>query len=269
MSRLIVYLSLLMTIDSLLTSQVEGQIIRRLRERRAAAQAPVAAPGDPAAAPIAPLPRLRGLLARRLQAQQDLVAQEEVQPTPASPDQKKPETPASKLAARRAASGLRQVTAMQSPAIPKFTLSDLDKMDVNGLQSALANVDGALQNELNRFSSAESWQGFLDLPAEVVDEEAVNPEALEVSLDRFNRVANNPAFSQISSLASFAQTRGILAELANRTVGPQLGSATDSAVSTEATSTNKSAPEQLPAPQPSPVQARVNKGERSILVRSE
>lgn len=272
MSRRIASVLVLLCAQSLLVSQVEGQIIRRLRERRAAAQATAVASGNPAAAP---LPRLRGLLARRLQAQQDLVAQEDKQPTPASPDEQKPEPLARNQAARRPASRLRQATATRSPAIPNFSIADLAALDMNGLQSALANVDGALKNELNQFSSAESWQGFLELPPEVVDEQTVDPDALEVSLDRFNRVAKNPAFSQISNLSSFVQTRGILAELANRTVGPKLGNA---AVSTAATEGSKlsgeaeSTAEQLPAPQPEspPVRtARANEGEHSILVDSE
>ncbi len=268
MSRLCVLF--LLTIEALIATQAEGQIIRRLRERRAAALA-TAEPG----APVAPLPRLRGLLARRLQAQEDLVAQEDSKPTPASPDQRTPENPQQNLVAGRAASALKQVTAFQNPQIPNFSLAELAELDINGLQSALENVDGALQNELNRFSSAESWQGFLDLPPEVLDDEAVDIEALEVSLDRFNRVAANPAFSQISGLASFVQTRGILAELANRTMGPQLNTQTETSVSSEASQVSAqiaSTAENLPAPQPESEPARPvreNKGERSILVRTE
>ncbi|QEG35059.1 hypothetical protein [Bythopirellula goksoeyrii] len=272
MSRRFACILLLLFSHTLLVSQVEGQIIRRLRERRAAALAPEATPGDPAAAPI---PRLRGLLARRLRAQEDLVAQEDKQPTPASPDAKEAGAPARDLASRRAASGLRQATATRAPLIPNFSIADLAALDMDGLQTALANVDGALQNELNQFSSAESWQGFLELPPEVVDEQAVDPDALEVSLDRFNRVAKNPAFSQISSLASFAQTRGILAELANRTVGPKLGNAaetSDAPAGPGPSDITESTAEQLPPPKPQAPPARpgrVNDGERSILVRSE
>lgn len=273
MSRHFSCIFVLLITQFLLVSQVEGQIIRRLRERRAAVQDPSADP----LAPAAPLPRLRGLLARRLQAQQDLVAQEDSEPTPASPNQKKPVTPAENLSSRRPASRLKQVTAEQTPAIPRFSLSDLAALDRDGLQSALANVDGALQNDLNRFSSAESWQGFLGLPADVVGEQSVDPEALEASLDRFNRVAANPRFSQISSLSSFVQTRGILAELANRTVGPKLGSPTETTASFETTNPSNSdsddavqnAPEQLPAPLEVSAPAHTNKGERSILLRSE
>ena len=273
MSRFMIFVLLLLTLQTVQTPQAEGQIIRRLRERRAAVQAAAAAaPGEEAAAPVPPL---RGLLARRLLARQDLVAQKESQPTPASPNTDKPATPRNQLAARRAASELKQASAMQAPKTPNFSVSELANLDINKLQNALADVEGALQNDLNRFSSANSWQGFLSLPDQVLEEASASPAVLETSLDRFNRVASNPEFSQISTLASFEQARGILAELANRTVGPKLGNAAEASVATKSSpssSNAESTAEQLPAPQPKspPVRpARSNERERSIVVRSE
>ena len=166
------------------------------------------------------------------------------------------------------------------------------------LRTALAEGDGALQNDLTRFSSAKSWQGFLGLSDTALDEQSLDPAVIQKTLERFERVANNPAYQQISSLDSFAQTRGLLAELANRSEGPRLGSpSSDPAVQSPAdeqpaadASPEKSVqspesstgPEQLPAPQSPPATtesakpapaaaqpARANTGERSILVRNQ
>ena len=271
MSRRVVCLVLLSAAFTLNVREVEAQIVRRILDRRAAAIAPpvdpnAAAPAASAAAvPPAELPLRGGFFARRLQQRRDLVAQQaaEAQPTPASPalPQRSPQQPPA-----RAFQALRQASAIAAPAMRALTPAEISEMEVPALQTALSNTSGELSNELNRFSSATSWQGFLNLPTGVVDEQTIDLAVLQSSLSRFESVASNPQFGQIAALPSFNQARSLLTELVNRvdvpaTDGPQL---IDPAGETQLSAEAEQLEESLPAPQP---QLPRNEGEHSILVR--
>jgi hypothetical protein len=146
-------------------------------------------------------------------------------------------------------------------------------MELPALQTALSSTSGELSNELTRFSSSASWQGFLNVPSGIVDEGTIELTALQTLLVRFEKVASDPKFAQIADLQSFSQTRSILTELVNRadvpisaglaSDGPQL---IDPTVGAELSADSSGeAVESLPAPaQP----LRMNEGEHSILVRT-
>jgi hypothetical protein len=300
MSRPLVCLVLLTSCAAICASECDGQIIQRFRERRAALLAP---PADPAAPPatglseiggspaeVPPVPPVRGgFLARRLQMRRDLVAQQAAlaQPTPASPAPQQPGAAqqtqrtalrppraaqqAQAVAQRRPFDALRQASAQVAPALRALSQGEMSQMEVPALQTALANTNGSLSNELNQFSSAVSWQQFFNLPSGVVDEGTIDLAALQTALVRFENVAGNPKFAQIASLPSFNQSRSLLTELVNRVDvptdepsepgdGPQL---INPASATELSADNT---ESLPAPEP---QFPRNSGEHSILVRKQ
>ncbi len=272
MSRHFICLNLLLVFASLEMSAVEGQIVRRILNRRAALMAPPVDPNAPAPAPGTPavppaaLPIRGGFFARRMQQRRDLVAQQaaEAQPTPAptAPPQQRP----APLAQGRAFQALRQASAIAAPAMRALTPAEISKMEVPALQTALSNTGGELSNELNRFTSAASWQGFFNLPAGVVDEQTIDLAALQTMLLRFENVARDTEFAQIAELRSFNQARSILNELVNRvdvpaTDGPQL---IDPAGETQVSAESEQFEESLPAPEP---QLPRNEGEHSILVR--
>jgi hypothetical protein len=263
MSRRVVCLVLLSAAFTLNVREVEAQIVRRILERRAALLAP---PVDPnatvpaagaAAVPPAELPLRGGFFARRLQQRRDLVAQQAT----AAVGQGTPQQPQA-----RAFQALRQASASAAPAMRALTPGEISAMEVPTLQTALSNTSGELSNELNRFSSATSWQGFLNLPTGVVDEQTIDLAVLQTVLLRFENVASNPQFGQIAELPSFNQALSLLTELVNRvevpaTDGPRLiGPAGETQLSVEAEQLEES----LPAPQP---QLPRNEGEHSILVR--
>ncbi len=270
MSRRVVCFVLLLAAIVLNVREAEAQIVRRIRERRAAALAPPVDPNAPAPVPgaVVPPPQLplrRGFFARRMQQRRDLVAllAAEAQPTPAAPIL--PQQPPG-LAQRRAVQALRQASAMAAPAMRALSPGEISLMEVPALQTALSNTSGELSNELNRFTSAASWQGFLKLPAGVVDEGTIDLAALQTVLMRFENVARNREFAQIAELSSFNQARSILNELANRvdepeTEGPQL---IDPAGETQLLVESEQLEETLPAPEP--LLPR-NEGEHSILLR--
>jgi hypothetical protein len=253
----------------------EAQILQRIRERRAALLAPPVdpAPAPEGEAPPAAEPPLRGgFLARRLQMRRDLVAQQEAlaQPTPATPapQQAVAAQQAQQTARRRPLDALRQASAQLAPALRNITRVELAEMDVPDLQTALANTNGSLGNELSQFTSAASWQEFFQLPAGIVDAGTIDLAALQTLFVRFENVAANPKYAQIAALPSFQQSRTLLAELVNRADPPQAESpaidgpqlidpASDTQLSAESSET-------LPAPEP---RLPRNSGEHSILLR--
>jgi hypothetical protein len=260
------------------TNTAEAQRIRRVLERRAALLAPPVDPNAPAAAPAPAAdaaatppvePPVRGgFFARRMQQRRDLVAQQaaEALPTPAAPGQAPPATP--QQARARAFQALRQTSATAAPLMRALSPIEMKGMDVPTLQTALSNTGGELGNELNRFTSAASWQGFLDLPTGIVDEGTIDLAALQAALQRFDNVSNDPKFAQISELPSFHQTRMLLTELVNRSDvpaadGPQL---IDPSGETDLSMDEIQVEETLPAPQP---ELPHNEGEHSILVRTK
>jgi hypothetical protein len=282
MPRRLICLILLTLLPTLETNDCFGQIIGRIRERRAALLAP---PADPAAAPpaeagspaVAPLPLRGGFIARRLQQRRELVAQQAAAaPTPASPPstaqqqvtRRQPTPPATPQGPTRAMQALRQASAMAAPAIRKLSQGDMAAMDLTMLQTALSNTNGSLNNELGRLSSSASWQQYFTLPGSIVDEGTVDLADLQTALGRFESVAANPNYSQIAELPSFEQTRNLLAELVNRVEpstsayspgGPQL---VDPSNAARLSAETEQAAESLPAPQ-----LPRAKGEHSILVR--
>lgn len=273
MSRRVVCFLLLLVLTAVQTDTAEAQLARRIRDRRAAIVAPPADPNTPAAAPAAaPLPAeppvRGGFFARRLQQRRDLVAQQaaEAQPTPATPGPTPPTAP--QQARARAFQALRQASAAAAPMMRALSPAEMKGMDIPALQTALSNTGGELGNDLNRFTSAASWQGFLDLPTGIVDEGTIDLAALQTALQRFENVSNNPKFAQISELPSFHQTRMLLTELVNRADapaadGPQL---IDPSGETELSADANQVEETLPAPRP---QLPRNDGEHSILVRTK
>jgi hypothetical protein len=277
MSCRFVCLFLLSVFVLLQTNTAEAQRIRRVLERRAALLAPPVDPNAPAAAqapataaatpPVEP-PVRGGFFARRMQQRRDLVAQQaaEAQPTPAVPGQAPPTAP--QQARARAFQALRQTSATAAPLMRALSPVEMKGMDVPALQTALSNTGGELGNELNRFTSAASWQGFLNLPSGVVDEGTIDLAALQAALQRFENVSNDPKFAQISALPSFNQTRMLLTELVNRADvpaadGPQL---IDPSGEAELSMDEVQVEETLPAPQP---ELPRNEGEHSILIQSK
>lgn len=314
MSRPVICVALLFAIHAFDVGTADAQIARRIRERRAAALIPPVDPNAPVPAvdpaiPPAELPPIRGgFLARRLQQRRDLVAQQaaEAQPTPASPalppqqagGQAPPFAQQQALAAqqqapafapRQAVQALRQASAFAVPAMRALSQSELNSMEVSALQTALSNTSGALANDLNRFSSAASWQGFLNLPEGIVDGTTIDLASLQTTLMRFENVAGNPRYAQIASLPTFHQARSILTELVSRAdssqtqapqaQAPQFGTAQvethqaegprliDPVGDTELSAESEQLEETLPAPAPQPQLPR-NEGEHSILLRT-
>jgi hypothetical protein len=206
-------------------------------------------------------------LALRLQQRLDLVAQQEKQPTPAAP------SPANRQAAAKAGAGsptaARQVAAMKEPVARILSPGEISTLDVTGLQNAMDETQGQLLNELRRFSSAASWQGFLALPAGVLEDGTFNEAALETALSRYDRIAGNRNYAKIAELASFNQSRALLAEMSTRVSGPLLTSPTGESFLTESATEEAitKVAEPLPAPQ-SAERPLLSKGERSILVRA-
>jgi hypothetical protein len=207
------------------------------------------------------------MLALRLQQRLDLVAQQEKQPTPAAP------APAKTQTAAKAGSGLqgttRQVTALREPVARMLSPGEIASLDTLGLQNALEETQGQLLYELSRFSSAASWQGFLTLPSDMLQDGSMDEATIQTALSRYDRIAANRNFAQIAALASFNQSRALLTELATRTSGPLLTSAKGDPAVKMATAEEAvtQTPETLPAPQ-APERPLLSKGERSILVRS-
>jgi hypothetical protein len=284
MPRRLICLILLTLFVGVEARDCSAQIVGRIRQRRAALLAP---PVDPAVAPpaeagspaVAPLPLRGGFIARRLQQRRELVAQQAgAAPTPATPlptaqrqvANRQPTPPTTPQGPTRAMQTLRQASAIAAPAIQRLSQGDMSAMDLTTLQTALSNTNGSLNNELSRLSSAASWQQYFTLPGSIVDEGTVDLADLQRSLGRFESVAANPNYSQIAELPSFAQAKGLLAELVNRAEppsseysldGPQL---VDPSNAAKLAAETEPAAEALPAPQPQLPRAR---GEHSILVR--
>jgi hypothetical protein len=286
MSRLFVCLIVLTVGAVTCVSECNAQIRARVRQRIAAslvppvnpAAPPTAGPsahgGSPAETPPAP-PVRGGFLARRLQMRRDLVAQQaaQAQPTPAAPvpqQRQASQNAQQRTAQRRPLNALRQASAQVAPALRSLTQGQMSRMDLPELQSALADTNGNLANELNQFSSAASWQRFFNMPAGVVDEGVVDLAALQTALVRFENVAANPKFTQISSLPSFQQSRGLLTELVNRSdmpasVAPPSGDGPQLIDPASANQQSAENSETLPAPEP---RLPRNSGEHSILLRT-
>lgn len=293
MSRRIVCLALLL-VSTCGVGEADAQIRRRIRELRAVLSAPPADPAaDPAAAQspdantppppeVAP-PRRGGFFARRLQMRRDLVAQQaaEAQPTLAPPAPQPSQAQAlarqqqgtsqrlPNLTQRQPRQALRQAGATAVPQLRALSQQEVANMDLAALQTALSNTSGLLSNELNRFSSAASWQGFLNLPSGIVEEGTIDLAALQTALERFEKVASDPKFAQIADLASFSQARSLLTELVSRADVPtDAGLQLIDPASGEGPLANPSGDRVESLPAPAPVR-RMNEGEHSILVRSK
>ena len=282
MSRL--FACLVLTVcAAVCVDECQAQIRARVRQRIAASLTPPTAPAATAANPAAgaatpPAPPVRGgFLARRLQMRRDLVAEQAAlaQPTPATPTPRQRQAApqaqqqAQSAAPRRPLNALRQASAQVAPVLRKLTQGQMSQMDLPELQSALADTNGNLANELNQFTSAASWQRFFNMPAGVVDEGAIDLAALQTALVRFENVAANPKFSQISSLPSFQQSKSLLTELVNRVDLPvenslETGDGPRLVDPASATQLSAEDVEDLPAPEP---RLPRNNGEHSILVR--
>ena len=282
MSRPVVCLVLLTIFATMTPCECEAQILRRIRERRAALLAPPAEPSpaatdaDEAAADAAAPPVRGGFLARRLQLRRDLVAQQEAleSPTPASPAAQSQQR-ATQARQRQPFETMRQASAAEAPMIRALTEDDISRMEVPELQQALADTNAALTNELNQFTSAASWQRYFDLPSGVVEHGTVDLTALQTLLQRHERVSENPNYSQIASLPGFQQSHSLLAALADRAEPPRIESSATSVGPqlinpTGATEVQAEAVEALPAPEPqsaAPQRPRAE-GEHSILKRN-
>ncbi len=268
MSYRMLCLFCLLVAQGIMCASSEGQIVRRLRDRRAAMSAPQSAPGATVAPGYGPLPQLRGLVARRLQQRRDIVPQQEVQPTP-TPAAGQTQQASQGIAGKQSTSPLKQTSASQELTLAALTPEVISAYDVTQLKNALSNANGVLANDLSRFSSSESWQGFLAIPTGVVETELLDELALQTIADRYRRVAADPKYKQIAALASFEQTQTLLSELVNKSSGPLLGppSGSDLLAQETAVAEKANSPEALPTPTVSakPLQ---NSGERSILVHS-
>lgn len=291
MSRLFACLFVLTLCAAACVDECSAQIRARVRQRIAASLAPPVSPaaqpaaglpatgGSPEATPPTP-PARGGFLARRLQMRRDLVAQQaaQAQPTPATPTPQQRQAAqqaqrttqqSQRTAQRRPLDALRQASAQMAPAVRTLTQGQMSQMGLPELQTALANTNGNLANELNQFSSAASWQHFFNMPGGIVEEGAIDLATLQTALMRFENVAANPEFSQIASLPSFQQSKSLLTELVNRADLPGDGASRlddgprliDPASATQLSSESG---ESLPAPEP---RLPRNSGEHSILVR--
>jgi hypothetical protein len=207
----------------------------------------------------------------------DLVAEQAAQdqPTPASPAPRQRQTaqqaqqPTEHTAQRRPLNALRQASAQLAPALQTLTQGQISQMDLPALQTALVDTNGSLANELNQLSSAASWQRFFKMPAGVVDEGAIDLAALQTMLGRFENVAANSNYAQISSLPSFQQSKSLLTELVSRAdmptnVPPQSNEGPQLIDPAESPQLSTETVETLPAPEPSLPR---NNGEHSILLR--
>lgn len=258
MLRTMLCFALVLTSLSCFSSPAQAQLIQRLRARRAAGETPFL---DRAA-----------LLSRRIRgrvAGEDLVPQPEPEPTPAQTAQAS--------AARNAGFPGSANAAVRIPARgPVLSTADLESFDGTALRQALDRTAFWFNNQLAHFSSAKSWQGYLALPASASGQHPLDPADLEQLLGRFDRVAANEKYSQVSSLESFDQMHSILSEMSNRLNGPVLGnpavgnpteSTLDSSVaaaSFDESPQERDHPEALPKPAP---EVRLSSGEHSILVR--
>ena len=114
----------------------------------------------------------------------------------------------------------------------------LAAMDDRSLRRSLQTVSIQLHNRLNRFDTSCTWQQYLRLPDELVEnsvaDEAAQRAAIATLIQRFNAVVADARYRKIAELSAFAAMQFLLAELDSRL----------------AASTNGNRPEELPPPQP-------------------
>jgi hypothetical protein len=104
---------------------------------------------------------------------------------------------------------------------PLPTEAELRAMADNELLNAVLQLSARLDADLNRFTSAASWQRYFRLPddafpAPVDGRVTLGLRSIERLSEDFDAVAANPNYAQIFSLPSFAATRMALAETTRR-----------------------------------------------------
>lgn len=174
------------------------------------------------------------------------------------------------------------------------TSGQLRAMDDNELVRALGELSAQFHVDVERFTTAETWQRYLGLPEDAVvrstarNETTLDLPSLAETLARFDSVVANPEYVQISGLASFAATHAALAEVVRRfgRDASVVGAAARSEMSVEMQRLHeapgaaedfegevagageaKPVEEELPPPTPSPSLVAPQNGERSVLSR--
>jgi len=257
-------------------SECQAQIVRRIIERRASVrEAAAREAADPQAAEaVTPAATtLRARIAARAAAREEQAAGS---PTPrtgrdAGAEREGLGSDAPPFTAQRppsrpdSSSGVDQASAafaVGTPTVP--TERDLAAMEVSGLARVLQTWNDQLAIDLESFTTSESWQRYLLLPEGLIDLGAIQPDGLNRLQSRFDKVAQDPKFEQISSLPSFDATHRVLQRLGMEINGPALLDASGAAL--ESDPSQGQAVEVLPLPQaydhPSD-----SEGERSILLR--
>lgn len=101
------------------------------------------------------------------------------------------------------------------------TEADLAALTDSDLLNAVLQLSGQLDADLNRFTSAASWQRYFRLPDDALPPPqngrvTLGARSLAATQAKFDSVAANPNFAQIFSLPSFAATRMALTETNRR-----------------------------------------------------
>ena len=192
------------------------------------------------------------------------------------------ETPTHARAARPQAAAAqpeeKQPEVADVDALPYPTIEQLAGMDEPALIETLRQMMARLHFRLSRLNTGEGWQKYLVLSREVLGSPGAPPEAADFAairdiLPRYQSVQDDPQFTKISSLPSFAATFAALAEADRRSDRYDSTGRTP----VDPVETQQPAPPAqpateaedllLPTPQPTAVAPEPARGERSILKR--
>lgn len=149
------------------------------------------------------------------------------------------------------------------------TAAEIATFDDTQLLNALHAASQDLHEDLEQFTSSDSWQLYLKLPDDAlppaVDGEVqLGMRSLEKTLQRFESVSLNEKYAQISSLASFTMMHAALRETVERfnrppapaiepevpavPRGPALGSPAEATEAPQVEATEQPAVEAIPTP---------------------
>ncbi len=169
-------------------------------------------------------------------------------------------------------------------ALPYPTASELAAMEDDVLVETLRQMMARLHYRLSRLKTGEGWQKYLVLSREILGSPGAPPEAAQFDavqkvLPRYHSVQDNPLFTKISGLPSFAATLAALQETDRRfggsvSNGPEINDPEESNEPSPIESSTEEPPKEmheepleiLPTPQATVV-PNATRGERSILKR--
>jgi hypothetical protein len=97
---------------------------------------------------------------------------------------------------------------------------ELAAMDDDAIWQLLRATADRLHERLARFDTGATWQRYLQLPEEALNDQFASPserrDALTQLLDRFRYVTSERQYAKISDLSAFATMRAVLTEVVSR-----------------------------------------------------